>query len=316
MTSISGLPDSTSDALSLMRMRGQVVCVGDYRAPWSLRFDEPVAHFHVVERGSAWLCVDGERPIRLEPGDLALLPLGAGHTLSSDPDLPAVPVTQAVTQSGHRDGIMVRLGGDGQATHFICGKFAFSGVLAPRLLTVLPALIHVDGREGSLVERLQLIIRFLLEESRNPSPGSALMVERLLEMMFIQTIREWGTKCPHNLGWLSGLRDPLIGRALSAIHENPARPWTVEMLAQTAGLSRSLFAARFNKIVGQTPARYIAAWRLDLAADLLRSGSATIGEIAAGVGYGSEAALTRAFKRQFGVTPGRFRQDRTTLKSG
>ena len=307
MPVVGGLPDAMSDALSLMRMRGRVVCVGDYCAPWSLGFDEPVAHFHVVERGSAWLRLDGRSPVRLEPGDLALLPLGTGHTLGSDPELPAVPIRQAIGPAGLRERMLHRIDGDGHPTHTVCGRFVFSGVLAPRLLSVLPALIHVEGREGSQMEWLRLTSRFLVDELRNPRPGSILMIERLLELLFIQAICEWAARGPRNLGWLSGLRDPQVGRALSAIHEDPTRSWTVQALATIAGLSRSAFALRFNEVVGQTPARYIAAWRLDLAADQLRSGAATIGEIAWSVGYGSEAALSRAFKARFDATPGQFR---------
>lgn len=297
-----------SDALSLMRMRGRVICAADYAAPWSLGFSEPEAYFHIIERGTAWLVMEGQRPVRLEPGDLALLPLGTGHVLASDPALKPVPLRQALAVAGAHDGLLHRIAGDGHRMHAVCGRFIFAGVLAPRLLSVLPPLIHVEGRDGSPMEWLRLTSRFLVEESRNPRPGSVLMIERLLELLFIQSVREWAARGPQNLGWLGGLRDPQVGRALSAIHEDPARDWTVAALARVAGLSRSAFAPRFGGIVGQTPQRYISAWRLDLAADQLRSGTRRIADIARDVGYGSEAALTRAFRARFGTTPAQFRR--------
>ena len=134
------------------------------------------------------------------------------------------------------------------------------------------------------------------------------MLARLLDLLFVQALREWGAKSPNNLGWLSGLNDARIGKALSAIHEEPSRPWTVERLAKVAGSSRSAFAARFTEVVGQTPLKYLATWRLHLAAEHLRVGTVRIGEITALVGYGSEAALTRAFKAQFNTTPAAFRR--------
>jgi AraC-like DNA-binding protein len=190
----------------------------------------------------------------------------------------------------------------------VCGRFSFSGVLAPKLLKSLPRLIHIPGRHGRPLEWLRLTSQFLVEETRNPGAGSAIMIARLLELLFIQAVRQWGAASPRHLGWLSGLGDPPVGRALSAIHEDPARRWTVEALADVAGLSRSAFAGRFADVVGQTPLKYLAAWRLDLAADQLKSGVSKIADIAPAVGYGSEAALARAFKTQFGVTPAAFRR--------
>jgi AraC-like DNA-binding protein len=308
MPAISGVPDAMSDVLSLVRMRGEFVCANEYSAPWSLGFRKPVAHFHVVQRGSAWITLDGAQPTRIETGDLALLPLGAGHVLSSDPALPSVPIERAIAVHATREGSVYRMGGGGEQTHVVCGQFSFSGVLAPKLLTVLPPLIHIPAEAGRPLEWLQLTTHFLVEETRHPRPGSAIMISRLMDLLFIQTIRAWGANRPSRLGWLSGLSDPQIGRALSAIHDEPARNWTVEALAEMAGLSRSAFATRFTDVVGKTPLKYIASWRLDLAADRLRAGGGRIGEIASLVGYGSEAALTRAFKVQFGTTPAAFRR--------
>ncbi len=305
---ISGLPDAMSDVLSLVRMRGEFVCANEYSAPWSLGFRKPVAHFHIIERGSAWLTVDGEEPIRIETGDLAILPLGAGHVLGSDPTLASVPIDVAIGDTTQRSGSVYRLGGGGDETHVICGRFSFEGVLAPKLLTVLPPMLHIRAEHGRPLEWLRLTSHFLVEETRRPKPGSAIMISRLLDLLFVQAIREWGARSPKNRGWLSGLSDPQVGKALSGIHEAPARKWTVEQLAELAGMSRAAFAARFTEVVGRPPLKYLAAWRLNLAADHLRAGGARMGEVAALTGYGSEAALNRAFKTQFGTTPAAYRK--------
>jgi len=308
MPSISGLSDAMSDVLSLVRMEGEFVSASEYSAPWSLSFKRQASRFHIVERGVAWIVVEGGEPVRLESGDLAVLPLGAGHIFTSDPALVSVPIDVAIaTMATKADGV-TRLGGGGGLTEVVCGQFSFAGILAPKLLEVLPPLILIRPERGKPLEWLRLTTHFLVEETRNPRPGSALMIERLLDLLFIQAIREWGAKGPTGLGWMSGLRDPQVGKALSAIHENPVRTWIVEDLAGVAGLSRSAFAARFTDLVGQTPLKYVATWRLNLAADFLRASSLRVGEIAGRVGYGSEAALNRAFKSQFGTTPAEFRK--------
>jgi AraC-like DNA-binding protein len=307
MAAISGLSDAVSDVLGLVRMRGESIYANEYSAPWSFSFRKPLAHFHIVERGTAWIRIDGAAAVRLDSGDLVILPLGTSHVLSSRVDLKPVPIEKAMA-TAPRDGTVYRLGAGDDATHIVCGQFSFDGVLAKKLLKVLPPLVHISARSGRPLEWLMLTSHFLVEETRNPKPGSAIVVARLLDLLFVQAIREWGAVNPNHLGWMSGLGDDKIGRALSAIHDDPAREWTVEALAAAAGMSRSGFAARFTEIVGRPPLKYLSSWRLNLAADHLRGGSTPAGRIAELVGYGSEAALNRAFKAQFGVTPAVYRR--------
>lgn len=308
MASLRSVPDAMSDVLALVRMRGEVFCVNEFSAPWSYRFEKPVAHFHIVESGNAWLVLDGESAIRLNSGDLVILPSGAPHVLGSTAGRRAQRIEKAIReQAVTLDGVS-RLGGGGEETHMICGQFVFEGILAPRLLTLLPRLIHIEARQGRPLEWLRLTSQFLIEETRQRRPGSAIMITRLLDLLFIQAIREWGRRSQKNMGWLSGLRDLQIGRALSALHDLPARDWTVADLAGIAGLSRSAFAVRFADVVGETPLKYLASWRLALAAEQLKTGNAKVGRIASQVGYGSEAALTRAFRAHFGTTPAAFRR--------
>jgi len=308
MPAIRGLSDAMSQVLTLVRLRGDLVCACDFSAPWSLGLQGPMAHFHIVERGSLWLSVDDGQRLLLETGDLAILPLGNGHSLASDTALTPVPIAEVVAESAVLDGAVHRIGGGDGDTHMVCGRFSFASALAPKILTVLPPVIHIEGRHGLPLEWLRLTARFLVDETRNPRPASTLMIERLLELMFILALREWGAKSERHLGWLSGLRDVSIGRVLSALHNDPARKWTVEAMAQLAGMSRSAFAARFSEVAGHTPLKYLAMWRLDLAADQLRSGTLSISDIAANVGFASESALTRAFKAQFRTTPAVFRR--------
>jgi AraC family transcriptional regulator, alkane utilization regulator len=309
MPAIAGISDAMSDVLALVRMHGEFVCVNEYSAPWSLSFTRPIAQFHIVERGSAWIIVDGASPTRIGTGDLVILPLGDGHVLSSDPDLEPTPIEAAIAETAVREGTIYRMGGGGEQTHVVCGRFSFAGVLAPKLLAVLPPLLHIRGEAGRPLEWLRLTAHFLVEETRRPKPGSAVMVAHLLDLLFVQAVRVWGERSSTNLGWLTGLTDAQIGRALSAMHEHPGHGWTVESLADFAGLSRAAFAARFTEAVGRPPLKYLASWRLDLAADHLLAGRSKIIEIATLVGYGSEAALNRAFKTQFGTTPAAFRKN-------
>ena len=299
--------DVMSNVLSLVRLRGEIFCANENSAPWSLAFRDKVSRFHIIDRGTVWLRPDVGPPIKLQTGDLVILPLGRGHVLSSDPDLAPVPVAEAIANMCVRPGDVFRFGGGGEIAQLVCGQFAFDGVLAPRLMGVLPPIIHVQSKPGGPLDWIKLISQFLMQEAYNPKPGSAIMVARLFELLFIQTMREWGATSGTNLGWLSGLSDPQIGRALSAIHDDPARAWKVDTLADIAGLSRSVFASRFAQVVGQTPLKYLTVWRLNIAADHLRSGPMKISEIATAVGYSSEAALSRAFKNQFTISPAAFR---------
>lgn len=308
MPNLNGHFDVLSNVLSLVRLRGELFCANENSAPWSLAFRDQVPRFHIIDRGTVWLRPDGEKPIRLDGGDIVILPLGRGHVLSSSPELAPVAVEDALATTPVAPGDIFRFGGGGDTASLVCGQFAFDGVLGPKLIGVLPPLIHVRPDPCGPVDWIRLIGTFLTQEAYNLQPGSAIMVARLFELLFIRTIREWGATNPGNLGWLSGLSDPQVGHALSAIHDNPARNWTVQTLAEVAGLSRSVPANRFQRVVGQSPLRYVAEWRLNIAADHLRSGSMKISAIAAAVGYGSEAALSRAFKQKFGISPAAFRR--------
>jgi AraC-like DNA-binding protein len=309
MSRVDIFSDPMSSVLNLVRMRGELLCASEMSTPWGLRFDKKNAHFHVVEAGSACLKVKGVRePIGLNGGDLVIIPFGADHTLSDKPDRRCVPVVEAVARSRRSSDGFTHFGGGGVRSRLLCGQFTFEGVLAQQLMSVLPPLIHVQNRGGPQFDRLRLSTQFFSDEARNPGPGSAIVTSRLMDLLFIEALRQWGAVRPGNLSWMNGLNDPPVGRALAAIHGDPARDWSVRKLAQISAMSRSTFSARFTKRVGKPPLRYLCDWRLNMASELLQVGNIGVAEVARRVGYDSEAAFTRAFKKRFGRTPTAFRQ--------
>ena len=261
MSRLSGISDAMSDVLELVRMRAELVCVNEYSAPWSFLFARDVAHFHVMERGAAWLEMNGQPAVRIETGDLLIMPLATPHVLFSDRGLASIPIEKAAAAARPEDGLTFSLGGGGEATHMIAGQVSFDGVVARRLMEVLPPLIHVKAREGKPLEWLRLTSHFLVSELRAPKSGSAVMIVRLLDLLFVQAIRAWAQTTSGRLGWLAGLADPQVGRALAAVHEDPASRWSVESLAEIAGLSPAL-ARAFKARFGQTPAVFRKSGRL------------------------------------------------------
>jgi transcriptional regulator GlxA family with amidase domain len=196
-----------------------------------------------------------------------------------------------------------------EPARWLCGTFTIGDPQASHLLASLPAVIILRGARGQALEGLEVARRMLLFEMQSPSQGSAVMVARILDLLFIQILRAWAAGTDAEPNWLAGALDPQIGLALSAIHRDPGHDWTVEELARACSLSRSAFAARFVARVGKPPATYLAHVRLDAATDLLRDTSLPVTLIAENVGYTSEAAFSRAFKHRYGTPPARWRQD-------
>src|SRR5207253_4752553 len=205
----------------------------------------------------------------------------------------------------------VRHGGGGAETALICGSFRFEGSRTHPLLSVLPPLIHIQGDGGAssrTTEWLSTTLRFLAAEARHPRPGAETLISRLTDVVFVQALRAWIESQPEGVGgWLGALRDRQIAAALGQIHRQPERDWSVARLASTVGMSRSSFAARFTALVGEAPLAYLTRWRMHLAGELLRGRDLSVSEIAGRVGYESEAAFSKAFKREAGISPGAYR---------
>jgi AraC-like DNA-binding protein len=305
--------DVLSDVLGLLRLRGQVYCRIHLTAPWGLSFTSEQAQFHVVERGAFLLQPEGSREtLTVSEGDLVLLPHGRGHRLLSAPDIKAVPIKVAV--GGHREGPLtpVTYGGGGAPTDLVCGRFGFDLRLAGSILAGLPPVLHVPGSRGRPVEWLDLTVRFLRAEARSATPGRNVALARLVDLLFVEAIRHWlATSDARPTGWIGALRDPRIGAALVRMHAEPQRDWDMESLAAEVGMSRSSFAQHFADLVGEPPSKYLTRWRMYLAARLLRVPGTTMAQVADRVGYDSEAAFSRVFKRYMRVAPAAFRDEAT-----
>lgn len=304
--------DVLADVLDSLKLRGRFFCQTELSAPWSLGFAAGFfAHFHVVERGTCWLQIDGvSDAVAHKEGDLVVvIPRGQGYQLSDRPGTPAVPLTELIGNSQGGLRAMIKHGGGGSKTELICGAFEYQGPRANAALAVLPLWIRVPKRERHANEWLNSTLRFLRKETKQASLGSETIIARLIDVIFVEAVRSWLKDQPRGSGgWLGALRDPVIGAALGLLHKNPEKAWTVPSLAAQVGMSRSPFAARFADLVGQSPMSYLKHWRLRLAARLLRDQNLSLAMIAERVGYESAAAFSRVFKREFRVSPGEYRR--------
>jgi AraC-like DNA-binding protein len=308
----SDAADVLTTVMDALRLRSRVFCRSELAAPWGMTLRRSdYAHFHVVERGGAWLRVAGEAPLALAAGDLVVVPHGAGHALSDSPERATRPLAELAGDRASGGGCVVLRGeGSGPETHLVCGSFAFERPEAHPLLELLPPLVHLRPAGTPASEWLDATVRFLAWETREARPGTETIVSRLTDVLFVQVLRAWIETLPLRAGgWLGALRDRQIAAALGAIHRAPERPWTNESLAAHAGMSRSRFASRFADLVGEPPVGYLTRWRLERAAALLQEeGTLGVAEIAARVGYESETSFSKAFRRRFGTPPGAFRR--------
>jgi AraC-like DNA-binding protein len=305
-----GNHDALTDVLNMLKPRGRVFCVSEMSAPWAMSLPASgYAHFHVIERGGAWLRVEGaKQSTPLASGDLVIVPHGNGHALADSPKTKPVPINRLI--KGKADSTsLLRHGGGGAKTLMTCGSFQFEGGDNNPLLAVLPPLIHIPSGHARLEEWLEPTLKMLAHEARRPRPGSETLIARLIDIILVQATRVWVEEQPHDQGgWLGALRDPQIGAALGLIHREPQRNWSVSALAREVAMSRSIFAAKFSSLVGSPPLTYLTHWRLWQASRLLAEGSLSVGEVALRVGYESEAAFSKAFKRHIGQSPLAYRR--------
>ena len=274
--------DLLSELLRSVRLRGERIVAYAPRATFSIAFAD-IGTLHIIEQGELELGIDGDEHVEhVRRGDVVLLPRGDAHHISNVTDEPA---------------------------RWLCGTFTIGDSQASHLLASLPAVIILRGARDQALEWLEVSRRMLLFEMQSPSQGSAVMVARILDLLFIQILRAWAARMDTEPNWLVGALDPQIGPAFRAIHRDPSHDWTVEELARGCNLSRSAFAERFVIRVGTPPATYLAHVRLDAAATLLQDTTLTVALVAARVGYTSEAAFSRAFRQLYGTPPARWRRD-------
>lgn len=302
--------DPLGEALHLLRLEGTLYCQSLLFAPWGIDIPPlaPQMSFVVLTQGRGWLIVDGNPPHLLEPGTLTLIPHGVRHRLVSEPDVRAEPLfdlpIQKITERYER----LQIGAGGELSQCTYGVMRFEHAAAARLLAALPPVLRVEpwaDESGWMQSTLRLIER----EARVLRPGGETVITRLADVLVIQAIRAWLDSSPEaRRGWFAALRDPQIGRALALMHREPERELDVVSLAKHTGMSRSAFSARFTELLGESPMRYLTRWRLDLAHANLRNADVPLADLAARSGYQSDVAFCRAFKREFGITPGSVRR--------
>jgi AraC-like DNA-binding protein len=316
--------DVLSDVLRAVRLTGAVYFDFDLSSPWVLEAPpskeiagkvmpgaQRVVEYHLIARGNGWGHVAGHSPIRLSEGDLFLVPQGDAHALSSAPGLRAPLDMSPFAQPFRELPVTYELGGGGsERSRVVCCFLGCDERPYNPLLTALPAVIHLSGSGPGAASPgwLGALLPIAASESGRRQAGSENVLSRLSELMFVEAIRRYiETLPPSQTGWIAGLRDPTVGQALAALHSDAREPWTVERLARLAGMSRSVFAERFTTMVGHPPMQYLALWRMQLAARMLADGAA-VAVAAANVGYESEAAFSRAFKKIVGQAPGTWKR--------
>ena len=313
--------DALSDVLRVIRLSGGVFLEAEFTAPWCVSgkvgaddcrpYLTPPRHviaFHFVATGCMQLQAEGGEPMEVRAGDLVMLPHNTVHIFGSE--LTSSPTLAREIVQPPQNGRLARIvyGGGGEATQLLCGFLGCDTPFSP-LLTALPAMLKLNVRITASGAWIESSFRFAASEIAAGRLGSTTVVAKLSELLFVEAVNQYVSGLPaERRGWLAGLRDPLIGRALALLHTRPSEEWTAESLAREVGMSRSAFAERFSSVVDQPPMQYLALWRMHLAAQRLREGNDSIAQIGFGIGYDSEAAFSRAFKRQVGESPGTWRK--------
>ena len=319
--------DALSEVLRVVQLTGAVFLDARFSAPWCLTSEQNealcsaylppsdrVVSFHFITAGKCWAMLpdDPAGAIDLSAGDILVVPQGEAHIMGSARGLQPVPAAALLAEkveASAGDVMTLAYGGGGEQAHIVCGFLAVQGVAKNPLLAALPRLFKVDMR-GSSAAWLESSMRFAAQEADGSRPGGATVLSKLSELLFVEAIRRYVDTIPEDRkGWLGGLRDRFVARALALMHERPSHPWTVEELANRIGMSRSALAQRFTDLLDMPPMHYLAQWRLQLAAQQMRTGNQPLAAIAEQVGYDSEAAFSRAFKREFGSPPATWRRN-------
>jgi AraC-like DNA-binding protein len=305
-------PDAVSEALRGLHFRSRVLCRSELSAPWGFTVGQaPGASFHFVLEGRCFVETkhDGT-PLALQAGDFVILPRGDVHTVRDSPASPSLWLEDLLAKSPPDRTGRLRHGGGGAPTVLLCGAFDFDGGAALPLLAALPSRMVVRG-DGPHVGWLRLLMDTLALDAERALPGNGPLVDRLMDIVFIQAVRaQVGAFTGGDAGWLAAMRDPHLSAAIAAIHRDPARPWTVARLATLVGMSRTTFATRFALLLGESPMKYLTRFRMARAIEGLREGRMSLASLAERVGYASDVAFSKAFKRHVGVGPGAFRRGR------
>lgn len=313
--------DALSETLRVVRLVGAIFLHGRFTAPWCYQSPhadaaapllEPCAErvviFHLITEGECWVELDGQAPVHLQAGDAILFPQGHAHRMSSAPGLPPASGARLDAVLARRPRLLA-YGGGGASCKLVCGYLACDARLARLLLAGLAPLVKVSVRGSNAGVWLEASLRYALAEARSPRPGGAGVLAKLAEVLFIEVLRlHMNEPGAGRTGWLAGVGDRIVGAALRAMHTQPAQPWTLESLAREAGSSRSVLAERFQQLVGSSPMQYLGQWRMLLATQLLARSNAPLARIAEELGYQTDTAFSRAFRREFGEPPAAWRR--------
>ena len=316
--------DALSDVLRVARLTGGVFLNAEFFEPWCMAARVgpehctpalgPASHlilYHYVVEGELLIRVgsEGGGDLRLGAGDVVLLPRNDVHLVGSDLSLP--PVAGADIIQPPKDGglFSIHHGGNGRRTQMICGFLGCDCTDENPVLSTLPALLRLDAEQGGAAEWIRSNFQYAAEEVASGRPGSETVLAKLSELLFVEAVRRYAEALPQGqTGWLAGLRDPYVARVLALLHHDITRAWTVDEISREVGLSRSALADRFISLIGMPLMHYLASWRMQLASQKLRNSSASLAQVADSVGYGSEAAFSRAFKKTFGTAPATWRR--------
>ena len=332
--------DVLSDVLRVVRLSGAVFFTADFSSPWAIESPihemlasavmpnaECVVLFHILVDGECEVVCQRHPVLTMEDGDVIVFLRGDQHTMRSRDAVTVTPITSVISLHAHDEPAQLSFGGGGRTSRFVCGYLNCDQRFGP-LVEALPTMLLVrarddystidavdaSGRRATVVPQgsgtwLGTTLKFTINEAKAARPGNAAMLGRLTELMFVEILREYMQRLPASEGgWLAGLNDAHVGKALRLLHADPVRNWTVDELAREAAVSRSVLAQRFTELVGETPMRYLANWRMQLAKQMMREGTRNIQEVATRVGYESEAAFNRAFKRATGSPPAAWRK--------
>ena len=320
--------DAFSEVLSGVRLKGAMFFNAAFSAPWRLSIPhcstlasalapgaQHLVTYHFVVDGSAQARLEGGPDVELSPGDIVVFPHGDPHHLSAGSGPNRVENAAVLHKIATRDISPMQAGGGGATTRFVCGYLTWDPLLGGPILESLPPMLKVNVRTDRSGRWLEESILHLVDEAASGSAGSEAMLAKLSEALIVDTLRRYVAGLPdQSTGWLAGARDPVVGKSLALLHRRAHHPWTIAELAAEVGVSRSALVERFTRYLSDPPMTYLTGWRLRLAAQALTSSSKGVADIAAAVGYESEAAFNRAFKRAFGAPPARYRrQSRTTV---
>jgi AraC-like DNA-binding protein len=316
--------DALSETLRVVRLVGAIFIQGQFSAPWcyqSPRADsaapllepgaERVVIFHLITEGECCVEIDSEPALHLCAGDVVVFPQGHAHRMCSEPGLRPAQGARLADVLSRRPRKLV-YGGGGRTTRLVCGYLACDARLAKLLLSGLPSLLKVSVRGSNAGAWLEASVQYALAEARSPRPGGAGVLAKLAEILFIEVLRRYmNEQGAEGSGWLAAVRDRIVGAALTQMHSRAAHAWTLEALARAAGTSRSVLAERFQQLVGSAPMEYLTQWRMVLAANLLSRSNAPLARIAEDVGYRTDTAFIRAFRREYGLPPAAWRRQQS-----